>query len=300
MGINLFVILANYLYIVVLMSLQKLASYFKGASFDGSFKNNFDVEYFAKKASESYLKSNISLNDSIRKIASDNGFNQEQVKRICETANHNVNQELFDKQADKNVYFKVADFNEILDQPVKTASLTVYSFSPKELQSKTAEKIASTVEKTASSKNETYIEISGLDPLNNVRALKEKVASLLQDTTDTVIMSEFRIKEAQTKLYKEALVVLETEPYYKIAQAIAMSTNNHSILEDLTEKLIENGKVTEEDMYTIVKTAGELDTGHILVQTTIKLASLENTLKTAMENQKLLTAQLVTIQKELR
>ena len=300
MGINLFVILANYLYIVVLMSLQKLASYFKEASFDGSFKNNFDVEYFAKKASESYLKSNISLNDSIRKIASDNGFNQEQVKRICETANHNVNQELFDKQADKNVYFKVADFNEILDQPVKTASLTVYSFSPKELQSKTAEKIASTVEKTASNKNETYIEISGLDPLNNVRALKEKVASLLQDATDTVIMSEFRIKEAQTKLYKEALVVLETEPYYKVAQAIAMSTDNHSILEDLTEKLIENGKVTEEDMYTIVKTAGELDTGHILVQTTIKLASLENTLKTAMENQKLLTAQLVTIQKELR
>ena len=282
------------------MSLQKLASYFKEASFDGSFKNNFDVEYFAKKASESYLKSNISLNDSIRKIASDNGFNQEQVKRICETANHNVNQELFDKQADKNVYFKVADFNEILDQPVKTASLTVYSFSPKELQSKTAEKIASTVEKTASNKNETYIEISGLDPLNNVRALKEKVASLLQDATDTVIMSEFRIKEAQTKLYKEALVVLETEPYYKVAQAIAMSTDNHSILEDLTEKLIENGKVTEEDMYTIVKTAGELDTGHILVQTTIKLASLENTLKTAMENQKLLTAQLVTIQKELR
>lgn len=300
MAINLFVILANYLYIVVLMSLQKLASYFKEASFDGSFKNNFDVEYFAKKASESYLKSNTSLNDSIRKIASDNGFNQEQVKRICETANHNVNQELFDKQADKNVYFKVADFNEILDQPVKTASLTVYSFSPKELQSKTAEKIASTVEKTASNKNETYIEISGLDPLNNVRALKEKVASLLQDATDTVIMSEFRIKEAQTKLYKEALVVLETEPYYKVAQAIAISTDNHSILEDLTEKLIENRKVTEEDMYTIVKTAGELDTGHILVQTTIKLASLENTLKTAMENQKLLTAQLVTIQKELR
>lgn len=94
MDINLFVILANYLYIVVLMSLQKLANYFKEASFDGSFKNNFDVEYFAKKASESYLKSNISLNDSIRKIASDNGFNQEQVKRICETANHNVNQEL--------------------------------------------------------------------------------------------------------------------------------------------------------------------------------------------------------------
>lgn len=282
------------------MSLQKLAKYFKEEPIKTAFSSNFDVEYFAKKASTAYLQDNTPLNTSIKKIAADNDFNLEQVKRICETANHNVNQELFDKQADKNVYFKVADSSEILEQPVKTASLTAYSFSPKELLNKTAHNNSQSIEKIASDKQERYIEISGLDPLNNLRALQEKVAMLLQDATDTVIMSEFRIKEAQTKLYKEAIEILKTEPYYKVAQAIAMSTTNHSILEDLTEKLIDNRYVTEEDMYTIVKTAGELDTEHVLVQTVIKLASLEDTLEAALTEQTSLTEQLITLRNELR
>lgn len=113
------------------MSLQKLANLLKGAekTFD-----EFQVEYFAKKASNDYINKKASLNDSIKKIAQEEKLNTEQIKRICEAANHTVNQHLFGTQDDKNVYFEVADVNNIemsnvLDK-VAHREISDYDFSP--------------------------------------------------------------------------------------------------------------------------------------------------------------------------
>ncbi len=53
-----------------------------------------------------------------------------------------------------------------------------------------------------------------------------------------------------------------------------MTTDNHSILEDITEQLWDQHLISEDDMLTIVKTAGELDTTHPIVTWTKKYASL--------------------------
>lgn len=372
------------------MSLQKLAEFLKES--EQTF-HEFDVHYFAKKASDNYIKSKIPLNDSIKKIAEENGLNDEYVRRVCETANHNVNQHLFDTQEDKNIYFKVAEAETILQKPPeKVAEYSDYDFSPREYREKTAflqgagtalgamggyglaskipgattplkmlggaaggylgnrlgekgdraivnsanniineydapdsfspqeaeEAYAHPDVQAAYQKNGRWdhqevddafhrvlgqkkpyfnqfvgqnlrgegsskianidftmdVDVSAIDPKLSLLALKEKIASMKQDIEDKLYVNDIRIKEANYNLYKVAKEELKSAPYYKIAQAIAMTTDNHNILEDITEQLWDEHLISEDDMLTIVKTAGELNTSHPIVMWTKKYASL--------------------------
>ena len=361
------------------MSLQKLAN-FLSSPLEDDFKHEFDIEYFAKKASDNYFSNKVPLNESIKKFASDNGFNTEQTKRICEASNHNVNQHLFNTQEDKNIYFDIADASQITSEDsIKTASVNEYSFTPKEISSwarkedeelqKTAQDnygrqgaavggtlgglfghkalgmagtipartigagigglagygVGSLINKKPEMKIDdsgidddemaaflshpeiqarmgkmAHVELSGLDPKLNLQAVKEKVASTLQKVQDDIYLADFKVKEAKYKLYKEAKVVLKEAPYYKLAQAIAMSTNRHEILEDLTYDLMNERLVTEEDMFAVVKTAGELEERHPIVVWTKKFASLLDSFDSSLAAEKELQVQLLTIEKELK
>lgn len=285
------------------MSLQKLAN-FLSSPLEDDFKHEFDIEYFAKKASDNYFSNKVPLNESIKKFASDNGFNTEQTKRICEASNHNVNQHLFNTQEDKNIYFDIADASQITSEDsIKTASVNEYSFTPKEISS-WARKDDEELQKTAQEENLFKVavstELSGLDPKLNLQAVKEKIASALQKVQDDIYLADFKVKEAKYKLYKEAKVVLKDAPYYKLAQAIAMSTNRHEILEDLTYDLMNDKLITEEDMFAVVKTAGELEERHPIVVWTKKFASLLDSFDSSLAAEKELQTQLLTIEKELK
>lgn len=350
------------------MSLQKLAKFLSSPEED-DFKHEFDIEYFAKKASTAYISDKIPLNTSIKKFAAQNGFNEEQTKRICETANHEVNQHLFNTQEDKNIYFDIADASSMFDSPVKTASVNAYSFTPNEILSwreKSAEmkdwdmfpplvggvtgglvgpkvmgmapniagralgaglgglaglgysglkhhfkdKAKATwdgfdqtdkeLKQEEAQYKTAHIEISALDPKLNLLAVKEKVAAALQNVQDELYLADFKVKEAKYQLYKEAKEILSTAPYYKLAQAIAMSTDKGEILEELTWDLMQDGLVTEEDMFAIVKTAGELDQQHPVVLWTKKLASILTSFEDSLAAESELQTQLLTIQKELQ
>ena len=374
------------------MSLQKLAN-FLSSPLEDDFKHEFDIEYFAKKASDNYFSNKVPLNESIKKFASDNGFNTEQTKRICEASNHNVNQHLFNTQEDKNIYFDIADASQITSEDsIKTASVNEYSFTPKEISSwarKDDEELQKEagildslkkgmgigpkiehdpsngpipgthfnmfsepfahfepseeldqlymspeslalrkqygsfthpeiskliMEKAKSIPNlakqlpydmqrsikQDHVELSGLDPKLNLQAVKEKIASALQKVQDDIYLADFKVKEAKYKLYKEAKVVLKDAPYYKLAQAIAMATNRHEILEDLTYDLMNDKLITEEDMFAVVKTAGELEERHPIVVWTKKFASLLDSFDSSLAAEKELQTQLLTIEKELK
>ncbi len=285
------------------MSLQKLAS-FLSSPLEDDFKHEFDIEYFAKKASQNYISNKTPLNESIKKYASDNGFNVEQTKRICEAANHEVNQHLFNTQEDKNIYFDIADASQITDEvPIKTASINEYSFTPKEIHSwtrKDGESLQKTAQEESIFKVALNVEVSGLDPKLNLQAVQQKVASALQKVQDDLYLADFKVKEAKNKLYKEARLVLQEAPYYKLAQAIAMSTNRHEILEDLTYDLMKEQLISEEDMFAIVKTAGELEEKHPIVIWTKKFASILDSFDSSLAAEKELQTQLLTIEKELK
>ncbi len=257
------------------MSLKKLASSLQFE--DDSFKNEFDVGYFAKKAADLYMRDKVPLNQSIKKFAETNRFNGEQVRRICESSNHDVNQRLFDSQDDKNIQFDVADSSQILAEPqqsVKVAQVSFYDFTPSEFKQFTVKEASISVEDSNS--HDMEWDISGIDPKLTLMNIREKFASANEHLEDKIYVTDFQIKEANYRLFKLAKEELEENPYYKVAQAIALSSNRYEILEDITEQLIDSRLVSDEDMYTVVKSAGELDLNHPIVTTTKKYASLLN------------------------
>lgn len=99
-----------------------------------------DVEWFSKIASNKYINEGKPLNETISKLAQDNGLNDEFVKRICETSNHQVSSHLFNTNQDKNFEFDLADWEKILpEQQYKFAEENPYSRSPKQYIEKQAE-----------------------------------------------------------------------------------------------------------------------------------------------------------------
>ena len=84
------------------------------------------LEELGKNISRDYVSENVSLNDGLKKVASENGLNKEQLQRVAETANTETYLELFKTAKDNYVDFDLADFKSVynnIEQPLdKTAS----------------------------------------------------------------------------------------------------------------------------------------------------------------------------------
>ena len=79
--------------------------------------SSFDTTQYstwATQAMTSYLENNTNLNDSISKIASENGLTPTQIGRVCQEANVSTYQELFKSAKDKTFNFPVADSKAIV------------------------------------------------------------------------------------------------------------------------------------------------------------------------------------------
>lgn len=69
-----------------------------------------DIIYsVAKEAALKYLTEEISMNDTIMKAAKECGYNSDMIDRICEAANHLVNEVALPKQANRYTEFELAD-----------------------------------------------------------------------------------------------------------------------------------------------------------------------------------------------
>lgn len=79
------------------------------------------VRSLGKLASSAFLNNQVPLNDSIRKLASDQNLKPEQIKRVCEEANTSTFLELFKTAEDKNIQFPMADPKTVLTSLEKTA-----------------------------------------------------------------------------------------------------------------------------------------------------------------------------------
>lgn len=90
-----------------------------------------DVEWFSKIASNRFINDGKPLNETIAKLAESNGLNEEFIKRICETANHEVSSHMFNTNENKNFQFELADWEKIVPQDsYKFAEQSPYSKSP--------------------------------------------------------------------------------------------------------------------------------------------------------------------------
>jgi AraC-like DNA-binding protein len=92
-----------------------------------------DFRKLAEAVADDLMQRQVSLNESIAKLASEMDMNEEQVRRLCEASNNATFNKLFknkeqDKTAsDRLVEFDVADYKKVLGHQIKDASQTVAS-----------------------------------------------------------------------------------------------------------------------------------------------------------------------------
>ncbi len=64
------------------------------------------IDVWAKVASDRYVRGGVEMNETIKKIAEDNGLNPEFITRVCEAANLQTHGALLPKESEKRASFK--------------------------------------------------------------------------------------------------------------------------------------------------------------------------------------------------
>jgi hypothetical protein len=72
--------------------------------------DQIQLHFFARHAADAFLSNGVSLNESIAKIAEDNGLNPDQCRRVVEIANHQTNDALRKQASDRTYTFDMADY----------------------------------------------------------------------------------------------------------------------------------------------------------------------------------------------
>lgn len=103
------------------MSFQKLAK--ELGKLEKTANAEFELRYLAKKAANKFTRDKIALNQSIKQLAKEAQLNDEQTKRVCEFANNDVYQQIFDSSDDKHVHFDIADPHQIVGSQEKLHQL---------------------------------------------------------------------------------------------------------------------------------------------------------------------------------
>ena len=151
----------------------------------------------------------ISLNDSITKVAMDNGMNSDQVKRMVETTNQLAYLSELKDQDDRTFEFDVANYDNIMDGMVPESDLCKQASavrpSPLDLVLPQLEKVATVKEATIEKWGRTQ----------KLQALK-KVASQQRNALDELTSSEYGnlVKMAQHR----AIVSRDPEALLKMAK----------------------------------------------------------------------------------
>jgi len=110
-----------------------------------------------KIAAEKFLEKETPLTASVTKIAVEEDLTPEEVKRVCEFANHIVYRTKFDKQADKSFEFKLANAKDVLKSINMEKTATRKPFYPEKLYNAPQMPLSDPIVKTASVKKEYTI-----------------------------------------------------------------------------------------------------------------------------------------------
>lgn len=88
-----------------------------------------DVDTWSKAVAKEYLTTGKPMNDSIEKLASDQGLNKDQISRVVEAANTEVYVQMFNQSPDKYVQFASADSEKIAEKIFGTEKVSQVSDS---------------------------------------------------------------------------------------------------------------------------------------------------------------------------
>lgn len=79
-------------------------------------RSQSELEIFAKRAAETYITTQLSPTESVVKLAEANNLSTEQIKRVCEFANHKINEHLLKHAQSRTFEFPLADYGEVVSR----------------------------------------------------------------------------------------------------------------------------------------------------------------------------------------
>lgn len=91
-----------------------------------------ELDKFGELLSQDFLEKNIPLNEGLKKIASENGLNKQQLQRVAESANVNTYLNLIKKSKNRYLKFDVADAGHVHEQLLKKGSAEEIDIEDKE------------------------------------------------------------------------------------------------------------------------------------------------------------------------
>lgn len=198
---------------------------------------SYEINLLAKEASEKFLKSKISMNETISKIALEHDLNFEQAQRLAEESNTNVYLSLFHnaKPEDRYIEFEVADIKKIASvfkEKSKTAGLVQYfpHFSDYFLPP-----------------NTSYIPAP-----SQAKEELDKTASIRETAKNTEPPLQGKYAEQFKKLHEQAQAKLHQNSIYEIGFAVEKQAN---YLVDLAKQDILSKSGKYEELEAVFKTA---------------------------------------------
>jgi hypothetical protein len=232
-------------------------------------KYQFDV--FGREAANAYLERNVSLNETIEKIANENDLTYNQIERVCEAANKDVYLHLFKNQSnaektgakgvyEKYVVFPIAEPGVISKALNKTASVfsdtsDYYADVPSDLVDSgdplTMFAVESSeVEKTASPNSDL-----GYDIIAKLKSVQQQLAGSL-------LVKQAEIDETRQRLYSAVKTALLNEEF-SFAQLCKLASKHFKSpkVADVLKDTLEGLEKYEPAMY--FKIASSVDEGLI-------------------------------------
>jgi hypothetical protein len=208
-----------------------------------------ELELFATKIASNYIKDKIPLNESIKKIASDEEYlTAEHLKRLVEMSNSKVYQHMYDNGEKKNIEFDVANPNEIVKEiqtePVKIAfNMSIYNLSPKYKEPKMITKQASSLEEDL---KEEKFKSNSSHIKHDIKRTKEQLNSAKEELESKKLSYTMKVADQYKQLFNETKEMLHEISFNKIANAIYLAAP--SLLERLTIDLLDNALINNNDL----------------------------------------------------
>jgi hypothetical protein len=88
--------------------------------------SEIELKLMAKDASKRYVEKSESLNETISKLASERKMNPHQIARVCEAANLDTYNAMWDKTGSGNFTFDVADQDKVVEKLAESSSLSPF------------------------------------------------------------------------------------------------------------------------------------------------------------------------------
>lgn len=165
------------------------------------------LRLLAKVASNKFLSGKTPLNQSLQKIAEENGLNVHQVARVAEMANHETHQALWASEADKTkVAFDVADPKKITVREAKPGEQEKHTGAAREVP-KRVDRGPSTAEMFGVKPGDVHRGLGDLPDKKKVVIIIEKTASaktVAKDDLIKVAMLNEHEEKNLAKLVKQA------------------------------------------------------------------------------------------------